>query len=212
MEEFRDLSVEEWNFRDIIQKYLEQLLEQQRIYWQLRGRIKWTTLGDENTKKNHANATIKHNKNTIMVIQDKEKFKHEEKETVIWEAFKERLGTSEFSCIHFNLDNLLKEQEGLDEMVNPFCKEEIDSIIIDLPLGKSPGPDRFNTDFLQKCWPVLSNDLYELCEAFYNHEICLQSINNSYIVPIPKVQNPSKVLDYRPISLLDQTDHKNPGK
>jgi hypothetical protein len=34
MEEFRDLLVEEWNFRDIIQKHLEQLLEQQRIYWQ----------------------------------------------------------------------------------------------------------------------------------------------------------------------------------
>jgi hypothetical protein len=34
VEEFRDLLVEEWNFRDIIQKHLEQLLEQQRIYWQ----------------------------------------------------------------------------------------------------------------------------------------------------------------------------------
>jgi hypothetical protein len=166
------------------------------------------TLGDENTNFFHANTTIKHNKNTIMVIQDKDghkKFKHEEKEMLIWEAFKERLGTCEFSCIHFNLDNLLKEQEGLDKMVNPFCKEEIDSIIKDLPLGKSPGPDGFNTDFLKKCWPVLSNDFNELCEAFYNHEICIQSINNSYIVLIPKVHNPSKVLDYRPISLLNSS-------
>jgi hypothetical protein len=53
------------------------------------------------------------------------KCKHEEKEMVIWEAFKERLGTSEFSCIHFNLDNLLKELEGLDEMVNLSARRKL---------------------------------------------------------------------------------------
>jgi hypothetical protein len=51
MEEFRDLFLEEWNFRRILHEHLENLLEQQRIYWNQRSRIKWTTLGDENTKK-----------------------------------------------------------------------------------------------------------------------------------------------------------------
>jgi hypothetical protein len=45
MEESRDLSLEEWNFRKIVQSHLANLLEQQRIYWQQRGRIKWAKLG-----------------------------------------------------------------------------------------------------------------------------------------------------------------------
>jgi hypothetical protein len=51
IEESRDLTLEEWNFRKIIQYHLERLLEQQRIYWKQRNKIKWHTLGDENTQK-----------------------------------------------------------------------------------------------------------------------------------------------------------------
>jgi hypothetical protein len=35
-----------------------------------RGRLKWVTLGDENTNFFHANATIKHNRNSIMTLED----------------------------------------------------------------------------------------------------------------------------------------------
>jgi hypothetical protein len=40
MEEFRDLNLEEWNFRKLVQEHLENLLEKQRIYWKQRGQIK----------------------------------------------------------------------------------------------------------------------------------------------------------------------------
>jgi hypothetical protein len=45
IDEYRDLSLEEWNFRKNFQEHLENLLEKQR------GIIKWACLGDENTKK-----------------------------------------------------------------------------------------------------------------------------------------------------------------
>jgi hypothetical protein len=41
--------------------------------------------------------------------------------------------------------------------------------------------------------------------VFFNHGICLQSINGSYITLIPKVDNHVKVGDYRPISLLNNS-------
>jgi hypothetical protein len=80
LEEFRDLALEEWNFRKIIQDHLANLLEQQRNYWRQRDIIKWATLGDENTKFFNANATIRHNKNSTMMFKDKdgvEKYNHE---------------------------------------------------------------------------------------------------------------------------------------
>jgi hypothetical protein len=95
MEEFRDLALEEWNFRQVVHNHLSGLLEQQRIYWKQRGIIKWAQLGDENTKKIHDNATIKLSKNTIRGLQDTNgimKFKHEDKADILWEASKDRLG------------------------------------------------------------------------------------------------------------------------
>jgi hypothetical protein len=85
-------------------------LEQQRVYWQQRGRIKWVSLGGENTKKIHAPTTIKHNKNAIMMLRNgsgEEKYSHEDKAHILWEAYKDRLGTSEFSHIYFDLSQLL---------------------------------------------------------------------------------------------------------
>jgi hypothetical protein len=206
LEEFRDLALEEWNFRKIVQLHLENLLEQQRIYWQQRERIKWATLGDENTKLFHATKTIKHNKNALMMLKNgsgEEKYSHEDKAQILWEAYKDMLGTSEFSQLHFDLSPLILPASNLDQLQSPFTKEEIDNIIANLPSGKSPWPDGFNIDFMKKCWRIIVEDFYGLCSGFYDTNICLQSINSSYIVLIAKTDNPALVNDYRPMSLLN---------
>jgi hypothetical protein len=117
IEEFCDLSLEEWNFRKIVQDNLANLLEQQRVYWRQRGTNMWATLGDENTKKIHANATIKHSKSCIRYLKDSngvEKFQHDDKANLLWEAFKDRLGQSEFNAMHFDLTSLLPPINDLD--------------------------------------------------------------------------------------------------
>jgi CRISPR/Cas system-associated endonuclease Cas1 len=50
MEEFRDLTVEEWNSRTITSQHLQDLLHQQKIYWKQRGTIKLVKFGDECTR------------------------------------------------------------------------------------------------------------------------------------------------------------------
>lgn len=59
----------------------------------------------------HAIATIRHNKNSIMMLKDsdgQEHFAHDEKAIIIWEAFKDRMGTSEFTQMHFNLSDFIQ--------------------------------------------------------------------------------------------------------
>jgi hypothetical protein len=46
IEEHRDLSIEEWNFRDIMQQKVAELLNIQKTYWKQRASIKWITEGD----------------------------------------------------------------------------------------------------------------------------------------------------------------------
>jgi hypothetical protein len=52
LEETRSLSLslQEWNFRMLVQENLDRLLEQQTVYWKQRGNIKWAKLGDESTR------------------------------------------------------------------------------------------------------------------------------------------------------------------
>ena len=107
------------------------------------------------------------------------------------------------SWINFNLPTLLQGVNDLSSLVSPFEKEEIDTLVKHLPLDKAPGPDGFNTDFFKKCWHIISDDFYNLCNAFHHGDVFLKSLNDSHIVLVPKHDHPLKVSDYRPISLLN---------
>jgi hypothetical protein len=203
IEESRDLTIQEWNFKDVLVHHLQDLLSNQRVYWKQRGQIKWAMLGDAGTNFFHANATSKHRHNNIlsltcdngMVVSS-----HVDKEEML---FKDRLGTSQPTSMVFNLSELVKPVINLSTLEMPFSRSEIDQIIRNLPANKSPGPDGFNTDFVRKCWPVIASDFYELCDKFYDGSICMESINGSYVTLIPKHNSPASVGDYRPISLLN---------
>jgi hypothetical protein len=189
-----------------MQNKVADLLHIQKIYWKQRASIKWITLGDIFSRFFHAHATIKHRKNTIVTLTDENgtiHSEHEQKAAVLWNAFKSWLGFSDFNSIDFDLQDLLTHHDNLDWMDSPFTKQEIDNIIKSIPSDRLPGSDGFNTNFVKKCWHVIAQDFYDLCESFYQGDICLKSINGSYIILVPKKDNPQKVGDFRPISLLN---------
>jgi hypothetical protein len=155
-----------------------------------------------------ANASIRYRQNLITSLQNDEgstMSRHEEKAQLLWEAYKDRLGKSEFTHMYFDLHSLLNASEDLHILEEPFMKEEIDGIVANLPSDKSSGPDGFNGNFLRKCWSIIAQEFYELCKGFYEGHICMQSINGSHIVLVPKKDNPVKVRDFRPISLLNSS-------
>lgn len=131
--------------------------------------------------------------------------KHEDKARICWEAFRERMGKIEFRHMYFDLSTILTQDPDLEWLERPFTKDEIDNIISDLPKNKSPGPDGFNGEFIAKCWHLISDDFYKLCEGFYERQVCVQSINASYITLIPKKVCPLEVADFRLTSLLNST-------
>jgi hypothetical protein len=130
---------------------------------------------------------------------------HDEKEKMLWEVYKYRLGTSDFTHIYFDLHSLLSQTENLEWLDEPFTKDEIDIVIQNLPSDKSPGSYGFNGDLLKKCWQTISQEFYDLCQGFYEGNICMKSINGSHIVLVPKIDNPTIIGDYRPISLLNSS-------
>jgi hypothetical protein len=146
------------------------------MFWRQRGTIKWVKLGDENSKFFYANASIKHMRNFITLLQDSSGsvfFNHEQKATLIWEDFRERLDTSAFETMQFDLDDLLHNEVDLSPLEMSFSIPEIDNVVKNLPIDKSPGLDEFNNEFIKRCWSIIKQDFYNICFAFHSGEVCL---------------------------------------
>ena len=206
LEENRRLYLHEANFRNILKNHVSRLIRYKNTYWKQRYTSRWVVLGDENTKFFHSAATERYRINTISSLQlpsGNLVVGHNEKAALLWEAFKERMGQSDNPELLFDLSALITGFQNLDSLMEPFTKEEIDDIVKSIPADRAPGPDGFNGFFLKKCWHIVKEDIYKLCFDFYNGIVDLQPINNSYITLVPKINNPSRVNDYRPISLLN---------
>jgi hypothetical protein len=130
---------------------------------------------------------------------------HGEKANILWVALKDRMGLFEYTHMYIDLHQLLQADLNLKSLEVPFSKEEIDKTISQLPNDKSPGPDGFNGEFLKKCWQLIADDFYNMCADFYEGNLCLRSINSSYITLIPKNDHPFSPSDFRPISLLNSS-------
>jgi hypothetical protein len=100
--------------------------------------------------------------------------------------------------MQFDLHAIVKRHDNFEVLCSPFSTEEIDTIILDLPSDKAPGPDGFNNTFIKKCWPIIRGDMHKLCFDFFHHRADLKSINHSCITLVPKKDNPEKVNDFRP--------------
>ena len=76
-------------------------------------------------------------------------------------------------------------------------------MVRNLPNCKAPKPDGFNNDFIKKYWHFIRDVFYALCNGFQENSACLQSINDSFITLVPKIDGAQFVGDFRAISLLN---------
>jgi Holliday junction resolvase RusA-like endonuclease len=156
-------------------------------------------------KKIHTAATERYRLNTITsleTVDGRTISVHHGKATLLWEEYKDRLGCSTQIQMHFNLHELV-HHHNLEQIEPPFTKEDIDNVIKKLSSDKAPGPNSFNGLFLKKTWHIIKEDIYELCFDFFSGRVDIQAINNSFITLVPKVNSPTGVNDFKPISLIN---------
>jgi hypothetical protein len=153
----------------------------------------------------HAAATERYTINTITSLDTEDGrtiFEHDEKEALIWEEYRKRMGCTTHPEMKFNFNEIVHEQD-LQSIVGPFSKEDIDQVVKIMPCDKALGPDGFNGMFIKKCWHIIRDDIYELCMDFFNGVVDLQAINNSFITLVPKVNSPMSISEFRHIFLIN---------
>ncbi|XP_012842431.1 PREDICTED: uncharacterized protein LOC105962665 [Erythranthe guttata] len=196
--------------RRTLQNELEQLYQDLDTYWKQRSRVQWMKEGDRNTGFFHAKATIRKRNNWVHRIKNdlgEWTDNKAEIEQVIANYFSSIFqstypteGVIESVTQHIDrrLSNAASQSLSL-----PFTADEVTRAISQMSPTKSPGPDGFPVLFFTKYWNCLGSNVLNCVLNFLNNKKLPTKLNYTFIVLIPKVKNPEKITEYRPISLCN---------
>lgn len=88
-------------------------------------------------------------------------------------------------------------------LIAPMTDMEIETALYQMYPTKSPGLDGFNAGFFQHHWETVGGMVIGMVKAFFGSGCMLKELNHTNIVLIPKVDNPTKMSQFRPISLCN---------
>ncbi|KAL0346366.1 UNVERIFIED_CONTAM: hypothetical protein Scaly_1652600 [Sesamum calycinum] len=82
----------------------------------------------------------------------------------------------------------------------PVTRKEIKEALFDIDEESAPGLDGYTSAFFEATWPVVGQAISEVIGEFFRTGKLLKQINTTLLALIPKVNLPTHVSDYRPIS------------
>ncbi|GKV31438.1 hypothetical protein SLEP1_g40124 [Rubroshorea leprosula] len=90
-------------------------------------------------------------------------------------------------------------------LTKPFTEEEVKIAVWNCDSTKAPRPNGFTFGFIKNEWEVIKADIMEFLKDFHSNRKLVKGSNASFLVLIPKTENPQGVEEYRPISLIGCT-------
>ena len=90
--------------------------------------------------------------------------------------------------------------DAATDLVRPVTCEEVRTMIFNMNPNKAPRPDGFTALFYQKSWNTVGNDVVLAVQSFFRNGRLLKEVNTTSLTQVPKINNPSKLSDFRPIS------------
>ncbi|XP_060964152.1 uncharacterized protein LOC115722573 [Cannabis sativa] len=88
-------------------------------------------------------------------------------------------------------------------LMEPFTSEEVKMAMFQIHPLKAPGKDGLPGLFFQKNWDVVGKEVTQACLDVLNNNADCHQINETLICLIPKVKQPTKMSEFRPISLCN---------
>lgn len=205
-----EVSARSGNYEEVTQmkKELNILLHKEEQMWQQRSCIQRLKSGDQNTRFFHGSTTERKRKNFIKGLRDEQGVWQEDEEvfSALLTEFYSNLFTSsnphDLDCILDGVQTVVTVEMRV-KLDKPYTSEEVGEAIREMAPLKTPRPDGMPPLFFQTYWTNVGMDVTQAVLSCLNSGSILKSINHTFITLIPKVNNPEKVSDFRPISLCN---------
>lgn len=187
---------------------LERLQDQKNIYWKQRAHAHWLKDGDRNTSFFHACASNRRRVNQIKKLHTDEGgvVEGEEELRELIASYYKSLFSSVAGTREAEL--LCKVFPVVTTKMNvylskPFTIEEIREALNSMGDLKAPGPDGMPAIFYKRFWGLVGPKVQEAVLGVLNGGPVPVGWNETIVVLISKVLNPSRMKDLRPISLCN---------
>uniref|UniRef100_A0A803PRY6 Reverse transcriptase domain-containing protein n=1 Tax=Cannabis sativa TaxID=3483 RepID=A0A803PRY6_CANSA len=189
---------------------LDELLEQEEIYWQQRSRVDWLQVGDRNTKFFHAKASARKSNNTIKFLLDENGNRVSSKSELaaaIHDYFAEIFTASTLdevalvTTLNTIPSTVIAEMNAT--LLTPFEATEVEAALHSMAPDKSPGIDGMSPMFYQHNWDVVGHLVTAAVLSVLNDGADPTSLNKTLITLIPMIKKPQRLQDFCPISLCN---------
>jgi hypothetical protein len=191
-----------------LQNELQEQLLREEVLWKQKSRELWLTCTNLNTKFFHASTLCRRRYNSISSLKSADGTTLGGRENIgnhLVHHFN-MLFTSSLPELDANLDclidNVITEEENLALCLIPE-ESEIFLAISELGLNKAPGPDGMTGLFYKSYWPIVKDSVVNSVQSFFRGGFLLKEFNHTNLALIPKIDNPSLVSHFRPISLIN---------
>ncbi|RVW27502.1 Transposon TX1 uncharacterized 149 kDa protein [Vitis vinifera] len=205
VESERRLSLKETELKKEAKESYKKWVLLEESHWRQLSREVWLKEGDKNTGFFHRMANAHRNNNSLDRIKIDGVWLVEEQEVRegIANAYQQRLSEDlgwKADIERIQLDQI--SQQEAENLEIPFSENEIHSALMEMSGDKAPGPDGFTMAFWQSCWDFVKGEILEMFKEFHEQSSFLKSLNNTFLVLIPKKGRAADLGDFRPISLL----------
>eukprot|EP00253_Pinus_taeda_P001598 PITA_01598 len=194
-----------------LEKSQNQILLAKEEEWRLKSRAIWLKSGDENTSFFHNYAKGRKSANTIWSLKD------EEGRVVKSFSDLSGLGQRHFQSLFSDsgeatIGEVMRtaqcfpsffEEDEAEELSIPVTKDEFESTMKNMGKDKSPGPDGWTIELFLHFFDLIGSEITEVVEESRLKGEIYRPFNSTFIVLIPKKDEPETFEDFRPISLCN---------
>ncbi|XP_020963843.1 uncharacterized protein LOC110265267 [Arachis ipaensis] len=175
------------------------------IHWKQMSRSKNATNMDKNTRYFHNIASARRRNNRIdalmihgRLVQNQARIKGAIRgfyKNLYRQEYAPRIGVRDGLVKHIHRD----EAEVLEVMPS---EEEIKEAVWDCKSSKAPGSDRYNMNFIKRCWEDIGPEFTVAVLGFFQSAKLPTDVNVTWVTLAPKFEGAKEVKDFRPISMV----------
>ncbi|XP_071718831.1 uncharacterized protein [Rutidosis leptorrhynchoides] len=193
--------------RCLLRAYNEAVLDEERFLKQ-KLKVEWLRVGDNNINYFHKIVKGKKHRSRISAIVNDQGVMVDDADIpkLFVSHFMNFLGIAasfEQCDVPLSLFSRTIHPDKAVHMVRQVTIKEVKDAIFEMGNNKSPGLDGYTVEFFKSSWDIIGDEVADAVQDFFCNGQFLSEINHTIITLVMKVQSPSKVNDYRPISCFN---------